>query len=345
MPRIRTTSCIRLAILLACSLPVAICETRADSPENARRQLQDAGLERHGDNAWLLPGEQRLRNQLAELPVLRERIVLAERQLEQQVEQNRQAWLNGKQAVAAMQQTLKRLPASDPQRPVLQAQMEQANQLTPPDRFAGREDVRAEIVRWSQARNTLTIRLLEVRQTIPDLLGEYARLATLPAVSQALQQIGGGQRLGPLRSLEPELRRLADFDPLVFTPWVPIYLQSGRVRLTAIVNERQPMTFSWNEYPERGAILTASAAQTLGIEPTAKAETRKLDFGRGRKLTLRSSKMGMLRLGQWAIPEMSVWILPPEGEDLGSQLDPLSLGGYSASSEPARLRLTLQTRE
>jgi hypothetical protein len=70
-------------------------------------------------------------------------------------------------------------------------------------------------------------------------------------VLAALRTLGEGHRLGPLESYLADLRRLEDYERLVFTPWLPIYIQSGQlVRLDRL--RLQQLNLLLNGLPFRG---------------------------------------------------------------------------------------------
>lgn len=335
--------------LLIASL-VAVCRgwqprSIEAAESDAEKTLRAAGLHRRTDNAWLLPAEPPLRDRLARLSSLRDAIVVLERELGDHVEQNRQAFEAAKFKLAALKLSLASLPTDDPNRKKIQRQIAAEERVaTPPEKLAGRSDVRRLIVELVQTRTTATIALLDARRIIPELQKRYRQLSQNKEITAALEQLGTGHRLGPLRPLGPELRKLAELEPLLLTSHVPIWLQSGKVRFTIIANERQPITLTWNEYPERGFVLTAGGAQTLDVKPADGAEAKTIDFGNGRKLAARRALLKSLRFGRWVATDLTVWVLPAEGEDLGSQIDASALDDYSARCEPAALRLTLQPR-
>ncbi len=106
----------------------------------------------------------------------------------------------------------------------------------------------------------MQLALLWIRAQTPKLAEEYARLAKLPDVAAALKQLGN-EKLGPLKNYGLEVKRLAEYDKLVFTDWLPVYQQAGQTRFSAILGEQAPVTFTWSE--ETGA-QTSSPRQRLG---------------------------------------------------------------------------------
>jgi len=307
--------------------------------------LEEAGLIRQGD-VWLLPAERKARDQLAGLPQLRDSIQVLQRDLDDRIKQNRQAYETSKPVREALEQSLSRLASNDSKRRPLEQQLAaERAKAAPPEKLGGVSNVRSMIARLSQQRIDLTLQLLSLRQVIPDLIQTYSGLAKIREVRAAIKQLGRGSRLGPLRPLDSELRKLSEFDSVVLTSNVPVWLQSGHVRFTAIVDERHPLTLTWKEYPGHGLVLTTSTAQALDVRPIAGRAKESLTFAKERKVAAQRTSIPSLRLGRWVLPDLPAWILAPEGEDLGSQLDSSALDNYVARCEPAALRLTLQSRE
>jgi hypothetical protein len=323
------------------SLAAGLYGANRASASDEAEPLRAAGLVRQGE-VWLLPEERKAREQIAALPQLRDSIQLLQRDLDELVKQNRQTYEIIKPIIESLEQAIGRLASNDPKRRTLEKQLAaERRKATPPEKFGGKSEVRSMIARLSQQRINLTLQILSLRRIVPELIQKYADLAKDTSVAHAIEQLGRGNRLGPLRPLEPEMRKLGEFESVVLTPYVPIWLQSGHVRFTAIVDERHPLTMTWNEYPGHGLLLTASAAQALDVRPQPGAETRSLNFPKQRKVNAQRSTIASLRLGRWVAPDVPAWILAPEGEDLGSQLDSTALASYTASCEPAALRLTL----
>ena len=302
-------------------------------------------LVRKGDNVWMLPEEVRLRQKLAELPKLKDSIVELERELEERIEQNRRAWQENAPARSSVKQSIDKLSPRDPQRKALQAQLDaMAKVAIDPMRLAGRDDVRARLVEFGQHRATLAIALLWLRSAWPLALQEYATLAESQEVTQALRQLAGEHRLGPARNYEPDLRRLGEYERLVFTKWLPIYQQSGQTRVTVIVNERSPLTFTWSDASNQQTVLTAGALDALGLQVPGDAPQTTMKFGKSRTMAARQITLEALRLGRTLVKSVTAHVLPPEGEDLGSRIGRTALAEHSVRLDPERLRMVIEVR-
>src|SRR5688572_29133696 len=90
-----------------------------DLAGRAADQLHRRGLVKITGRVWGLPLEQELRERLRGLSAVRERIVTAQRELDELAARNEVAWKAASAAMAAIDQELAQLPAGDPQRSVL----------------------------------------------------------------------------------------------------------------------------------------------------------------------------------------------------------------------------------
>jgi len=316
---------------------------RAATPATAAETLaQDYGLVRLNGNTWTSATEIRLRETLAELPKLKESIVVAERELDERIEQNRRDWQDTVPLRKTMQVALSKLSPGDPQRTALRQKLDElARASSDPMHLAGRSEVRAKLVNLVRDRSALTLALLGLRSALAEMQPGYADLAANAAVKQSLQRLGGQQRLGPLKNYEADLKRLGEYERLVFTQSLPIYEQSGQIRMTAIVNERFPLTFTWLDASEQPTVLTAGAFDTLGETLPADAPRKSLAFPAGRKQTAREIVLPYIRFGRCVLSGVTAFVLPAEGEDLGSRLGRAAFAEHRVRIEPERLRMTI----
>jgi hypothetical protein len=331
--------CLSAAPLLPL-LPLANLLARAG--ESPSEVLDRCGLSLLGTHVWATAAELRLRQKLSELPRLKESIVATERSLDERVEQNRHAWHDGQPARAKLKQAIGKLSPSDPQRKEIEATLaELTRSASDPARLPARGDVRAQLVSLGHDRSALALSLLWLRGAWQKLQYHYHELTSDPAVQRALAAIGHEQKLGPAKSYEADLKRLGEYERLVFTSWLPIYLQSGRIRFTAIANEETPVTFSWGDASDQKAILTAGAADAIGLVIPASAPRSTLKFGSGRSHGVREVRLASLRLGKFVVRDTPMFILPPEGEDLGSRIGRAALDELSVKLVPEQWRMTI----
>jgi hypothetical protein len=242
--------------------------------------------------------------------------------------------------VAALKQSLAKLPASDPKRPALQQQIDALELAAPdPKRVGARGDVRERVVALASQRSALLIDLAWVRDALPALKDEYASLAEDQQVQQALRDAGLDQKLGPQRNYQADFNRLRDQERLAATRWNPIFWQGNVIRVPALVNETGVATFSWSEELPQAIVLTASAAEGLGIDVSPDAERETVAVPGQRKVNARRATASYLRLGECLLQGVPAWVLPPEAEDLGNWLGRTALGQHTVRLEPERLRL------
>lgn len=292
------------------------------------------------DRVWLLPLEVELRQELAELPKRRERILAVERELDERIEANRRAWQDSRAGLAALKQALVRLSPNEPQRAVLQKQIDAVERsAVEPARLGAKSDVRSRVTAWTAERHGLALAAARLRRALPKLIDEYAAVAETPEVKLALRRAGERQRLGPQRSYQAEMQRLAEYERLVFTRWVPMHWQSGHVRVTGLVNDWSPITFSWIEASQQQTLITATAAERAGLSIPADAPSAQVTLAGDRRVTARRITVPYLRLGACVLRNVSALVLPPEAEDWGSRIGREALAEHSVRVEAERLRL------
>src|SRR6478735_10714306 len=85
-----------------------------NSPAPEERLLKVHGLVRLSGGVWGLPLEAELKEKLAQLPLLRESVVIAEKELEERAAANRRAWTEAAPAMETLKQALGRLSPTDP---------------------------------------------------------------------------------------------------------------------------------------------------------------------------------------------------------------------------------------
>lgn len=310
----------------------------SSTPEE--RLQKQFGLIRLTGGVWGLPLEAELKEKLTQLPLLRESVVTAERDLDERATGNRRAWLEAAPAMETLKQAIGRLSPTDPQRALLTQQLSTLEgNVSEPSRLCCRGEVRARLVAFSRDRSLLQLALLWIRAQAPRLVEEYARLAKINEVAAALKQLGG-EKLGPLKSYTPEVKRLTDYDKLVFTDWLPVYQQAGQTRFSVLVNDQAPVTFTWSEESHGQLLLPASTLESSGLTLPANAPQQEVNLG-DRRLLAREVLVPSLRLGRHVVKNVSAFVLPPEGEDLGPRLPRSVLTGLRINIELERMRLTV----
>ena len=197
--------------------------------------------------------------------------------------------------------------------------------------------LQAALVDWINARGTLQLNVLEIERSIATLEREYQRLAGDSAVSAAVSGLGG-IRLGPAKDYRRQPRLAAARE--VFTARQPVYRECGRWRLGAVLNDQTPATFSFVEQ-SRPTFLSATLAESLGLEADLREPAERQRIGE-REFVVRRATLPSLRLGGLVFRDVPVLLLPPEAEDLGSQLASGSLSGCRVRLEPNQMSLELK---
>jgi hypothetical protein len=321
----------------------AAAEPAAVAAESFLRQVKGVS-NIPGGKIWLCGAERTLRNCLASLGDSRRELVQQQRFLDQRIQQNSQLWEANRQQVAALKTALSGKATDAPERKQIEQQIRRLeSQAVDPDQLAAHSDVRVHLIQFTNARNTLAVKLLAIRRSIPQMEADYRILEADLDVRAALRTLGEGHRLGPLENYLADLRRLDEYERLVFTTWLPIYLQSGRIRAGAILNETTPITFSW--HTEGGpTILSESMVEAAGLELPASAVTVSLPLGSGRTLTARRMTVPALRFGQVVLRDVPIHVSGPDGEDVGAIIGPDVFAGYDVKVDPARLQLSIRPR-
>jgi hypothetical protein len=300
-----------------------------------------------GGTVWLSDTERTVRRCLVGLDDLKREIIRQQQRLDARVQQNLAAWETNQRRIAALQRALSS-SETDPsdKRRIKQQIADLQAQAVAPGQLAGQADVRSGLIKLTNARHRLALRILNLRRLIPGIDDQYARLAADPDVQAAFRVLGPAHRLGPLSgSYRSDLRRLGDYESLVFTPWIPAYLQSGHIRVGAIVNERTPVTFTWRDSNDP-TILTATMAEAVGLEPSGtKRQTIPITTDGGRRVSAVQATMPSLRFGQHVLRHVPCFVLAPEAEDLGAQVGLEAFSQYETRVEIEQLRLVIRSRE
>jgi hypothetical protein len=351
MPAVRPATILRarrcgLALLLICAVALLVWVAspgHAAAAERAaaeRQLLAERGLFFSGSFA-VTRQELDLRKRLDTIDAAIKRVTLAHQQAQGALERNEIIRANLRQAEAAgksdgnqsgVSTTAKSPGTTDSKgRPT-----DRLNSQMPDVTGAGDQTpLQLAMIDWINARSALEVTVLEIERTIAVLDREYRTLAADPAVTAALKSVGN-TRLGPAKDYRRNNRISAARE--VFTANQPVYRESGRWRISAVLNERTPATFSYVE--QSRPTFIATLAQSLGIEPEpAAAEKQRIGE---RELAVRRAKLPSLRLGKLVFRDVPVFILPPEAEDQGSQLASGALAGCRVRLEPNRMSLELQ---
>ncbi len=316
----------------------------AQAPCDAETTLSDVyGLSRRGKSeVWITPTETSLRRNIAELPrlvdyakTLQEGIVLAR-------ERNRVLWAQR----LAIEETLKKktpqLSPGDPKRKQLEENLKQLDALAvAPEKLGGAPSVQPHLIDVTNTRHAILLSVFAARRDAAALKNEYTKLKEDATVRAALSRLEGDHRLGPLRDYSSDLRRLDEYEQFVYSHPQPIYLQSGQIRVGAILNDRTPATFTWRD-SNKPTLITATMAQRAGIKADNTSQPFVVRYPDGRSLSAYHAKLKSLRFGSCVLYDVDCYILPPEGEDRGAEISATAFAGYRVSVEPAMLRMRIE---
>lgn len=338
--RLLPSLCLLVATWLLCS-PVA-AENRTSAETFLQRQR---GLTRiKNSNVWALADEIQLRRRLGQLDRLKQTVQTTEKYLQRRIDENGRLWKRRVQVEAAVRQAA-RFPSDDPQRRLLKVQVNALRkQAYQPDRLGGAPDVQSRLIDLTRSRNTLLLSVAWIRRTEPKLQTSYARLKDDRQVAAALAQLGSGNRLGPVKKYTSDMKRLAQYESLAGAAHVPLYRQSGRLRIGAILNRQTPITFTWRT-SSGPTLLTATALESAGFQVPRDAQRATLTVGKGRRLAVRRITIPYLQLGKHSLRNVPALALPPEGEDLGATIGRDAFVDFQITVQPQQFRLVIEPVE
>jgi hypothetical protein len=296
-----------------------------------------------GGNVWLLPDEFRLQRLLSDLDPLHRQILAQQQSLQQAAARNQVLWETNRQRIEALRRALSETETDSTKKQQIEQQIrELEKQAVEPREWFAVPDIRRRLIELTDLRLRLLLSVLEIRRLHPELMADYASLAEDETVSRALEQLGPDHRLGPLRQeYHGQWKRLEQLEGVVSTDWLPIYRQSGQIRFGGLLEDRVPVTFSWQESYEP-TVLAASMVQAAGVVVPEDSPRVPLVLA-GRSLTARRIQITSLRLGSARLVDIPVLVLPADAEDLGAWIGREGFGEYAVEIQPERWRLTIDS--
>jgi hypothetical protein len=329
--------------MVLAALAVGVAEGGDSVAQGPEKVLsQEFGLIRRGKSeVWITPREAALRRQLDELPPLVERVRAERDWIADARSRNLLLWPQRQAREAALKKALRDLPASDPKRKPLESELKNLDRTAvPPEKLGAAPWVQPRLVDLASGLNAILLGVVQARRDAEKLKSEYDTLGQNSDVHEALEKLGGGHRLGPLREYTSDLRRVDECEQFAFAHSPPLYYQSGHLRIGAVLDERMPVTFTWRESSEP-AVITAGIAQAAGIVPGAEAPEMSIGCGGSRRLPAKRVMLKTLRFGKHVLRDVEAWLLPPEGEDFGCRIGAASFTGFQIAPEPALLRFRI----
>jgi len=324
----------------------------------AQHALRARGLEQVG-NTWVLAEEIDLQARLAELERLEKPLADARQTVDQLIEQNQKnlaALADAQLAVPRLQAALAAARPGTVQWNVLNNQLNAQNktvnqlqaQCIPRDKLGATAPLKPSLIELVEARNEVLLRVLPMRSLLDGLTNRYDVLGGDRAVKSALSVLGSQGTLGPSRKLLERWKVVDRLQSQVLTDALPLYREGHFYRVTAIVNERQPLTFSFldtTQQPSTGnnepIVIPQNLAEAAGLSIDKNAPRAILHTGPDRNLPLAETKISQLRFGRVVLRDVKAYILPPSGGDVGPRLGLGALAKYRVKLDPDRLMLTV----
>ena len=166
-----------------------------------------------------------------------------------------------------------------------------------------------------------------------DLLREDAGIAA------AIVATGSGDSLGPARDMRDASKTLDRLRSVVFPDWLPVYRDGNLYRVTALVNDKQPLTFSFGDTSQRTVILQ-SQADAAGLKVDDAAPRVKYRVAPGRDEMVQIVRIPRLRFGRLVLTNVEAGILPPEAAEAGARIGPGAFEGHRVHLTPSISCLT-----
>ena len=167
-------------------------------------------------------------------------------------------------------------------------------------------------------RTDMMVRLLPMREAMDHLTQRYHALHDETAVTAALASLTPKQTLGLSRSLLDGWKIVDKLQPMVFSDSVPVSRDGKIYRVTAIVNERQPLTFSFVGTGEP-TLIPQNLAEAAGLIVNVKAAQTKLRVAKDRDEMAWRMKVPQLRFGRHVLRDVDAYILAPEAADIAPE--------------------------
>jgi hypothetical protein len=303
------------------------------SPEQV---LEKSGLERLGTSTiWTTPSERQLREALAPIASLKAALETRSQELSNRIDGN-----NGIRAAIEQLNAQIKAAKGELQKRLKRKKEALEKSYVDPKQLGNEPDVRAGLIDLIVQRDKLLVVVQAVREHEKQMRDDYTLLEADPRIAPALAALGQGSRLGPAKDYASELEALPECDRLVLTDYVPMFLQGNLQRVSGIVDDRFPITFTWE--PSGARVLI----------PYSMAELAGLDISQGESVEIPEHKvratrieLSSLRFGGHLLRDVEAFVLPPAGEYLGARIGPKAFKGLKVAPQPEQLKLLIQERK
>jgi hypothetical protein len=345
------TNGLALFILAAAALSATVQGKAAslDDDGQARAILSKNGLSPIGPT-WATSRELQLRRTIDSLDGLEKRCQSARQRAKAMLKRNEAIRLELQKAEAAKKDPAAASPTGSagsetttPAAPDKSAHDKLDSQKPDVTGLGDLSPLQKSMIELVNARTALMLAVLFIQQNVQDLAPEYDGLRHLEQVAAALQRLDTKARLGPVRDYSRDLQRATAAAELAFTSNVPVYQESGQFRLSVVLNEQIPATFTL-ALQEPNTLITASLAQSIGLAAAASASQQSYRIGE-RTVVAPQVVLEKVRIGKFVLANVAAVLLPAEAEDLGSRLGSQALSEFKVELEPRRMSLSLEPRK
>ncbi len=291
---------------------------------------------------WLTPDEVRFRELAAEMSGRLRTVQLMQKQINTRIQNNTQQWRTIQPLLEAVRMQADKFSADDPRRMELEQQIQRLSaEAVEPRELGAEPQVRLALIELGQRNHQVIIAIHWMQEAVARITTRYEELQGETLVNEALAKLGPNHRLGPLQSdFDEKLQRAREVEKQVLESWVPLYVSSGQQRVSGIVNQRVPGTFTWKSSGS-DVWLSRSLARLAGLELNSHAATSNLRIA-GRDLVAIRATLPYLQFGDCTLRDLTVNVLPPEAEDLGSFIGPDAFPNHDVVAAPEKLRLLLK---
>ena len=292
-----------------------------------------------------------LHEQIAALEGLERRLADRRLAIDQMLQQNETYRVQLSKAEQEEKRLHGLLPAAKvgtPQRKQLDAELKtvtaaiaQLRQLfLPPDRLGVGQQARQLCLDLVNLRTEMAIRLLPLQAALEKLTTRYDLLREDAGIAAAIVATGSGDSLGPARNMRDASKTLDRLRSVVFPDWLPVYRDGNLYRVTALVNDKQPLTFSFGDTSQRTVILQ-SQADAAGLKVDDAAPRVKYRVAPGRDEMVQIVRIPRLRFGRLVLTNVEAGILPPEAAEAGARIGPGAFEGHRVHLDAEHLLLDI----
>ncbi|MDP7014822.1 MAG: hypothetical protein QGG36_03390, partial [Pirellulaceae bacterium] len=289
-----------------------------------------------GGDKWELALEAQFRGKLKTLPTLRAAILEESRALSRRLRDNRLAWRARQGQITSLRQSIAKLSSGDPRRDALERRLRDVSRgVANPEQVSRLPQVSTSVSRLSASRHQVLRSVSWLRSSFALLKDEYSRLAADDDVRSALAALKHG--LSSTERYVDDMRAAAELEKLAATDWVPFYWRGGVWKLPVLLDEESSISLAWVER-HQGIWITYNMAEAAGWDLT-QARRRVVKVDQERTLNAWDVDGARLQLGRVKLANVTVTVLPPEGEDIGGRIGSAALSAVTPTARKAELRI------